>query len=564
MVYRIIVVLTLASLLLPFQVSTQAETTPQGVETLLANMTLQEKAGQVMMVSLYGKDLTEAGANFIHDYHPGAVSLFAYNTDYQPASEVARLINNMQTVATQEGAHIPLFIAVDHEGGRVQRIINDVTLFPDPLAYGATPDLDQVEAVGAAMADELGEIGVNMNLGPVLDLFTQRDMEDKNRVLHRRTFGQDPQLVGEATAAFVAGHTQSGIISVVKHFPGHGGTAVDSHHRLPIIESDPQLPLEAFQTAIDAGLPAVMVGHLYYTQLEPTPNLPSSLSPTIISLLRDDMGFDGLIMTDALDMASIAGNYPIPDAALMALQAGVDMVVMGPNVSWQTQESTAQRIVAAVESGDLPLARLDESVRRILTLKASFGLLDWEPVQVDGLEGRIDMEASREALLALYESAATLVKDDSHLLPFAPDDKIAVVYPAIYEYLNTPCGQLAPTETKLYGYTFFPTQLDYNSVARIGVDYDKIIIFVEDAYKNVPHRDLVNLLPAEKTLAVALSSPLDLALFPQVSSYMVMYTNSTISQEAACHVLFGGLPITGRLPIAIGDYPTGTGIQIPD
>jgi beta-N-acetylhexosaminidase len=530
-------------------------------------MTPQEKVGQVFMVSLYGKDLTEAGATLLQTYHPGAVSLFAYNTDFQPAEEVARLINAMQHEATQHGAGIPLFIAIDHEGGRVQRLVNDVTLFPDPLAYGAVDDPALVQAVGAALADELAQLGINMNLAPVLDLFSERDMLDKNRVLHRRTLGQDSVRVGQAAAAFAAGQSQRGVVSVGKHFPGHGGTAVDSHHRLPVLEMDSATayaePLAAFQTAIATGhLPAIMLGHLYYSALEPQANLPASLSPTLVTLLRDEMDYDGLIMTDALDMAAIAGTYALPDAALLALNAGVDMVVLGPNVSWQTQEAAFEHILAALENGQLAPERLDEAVRRILTVKAEFGLLEWQPVEVDGVAQRINRDESRQALLALYEAAVTLVKDEEGLLPFGPDDTIAVAYPAIYEYLNTPCGQLAPPETKLYGYTFFPSDFDFNSVARLGLDYDKVVIFVEDAYKHLAHRDLVSLLPPEKTIVVALSSPLDLALFPQVSSYVVVYSNSEVSQEAACQAIFGPPPIQGSTPIQIGDYPPGTGILI--
>jgi beta-N-acetylhexosaminidase len=154
-------------------------------------MSLAEKAGQVFMVSIYGRNLPEAGAALITDYHPGAVALFAYNTDYQPLAEVASLINQMQALSTADNGP-PLFIALDHEGGRVRRLVNGVTRFPDPLGFGALPEPGPYQTIGRLTGAELRAVGVNMNLAPVLDLFSRPDLQDKNRVLYRRTLGDDP------------------------------------------------------------------------------------------------------------------------------------------------------------------------------------------------------------------------------------------------------------------------------------------------------------------------------------------------------------------------------------
>lgn len=536
----------------------------QRVENLLASMTLEEKVGQLFMVSIYGRRLPEAGELLITQYHPGAVALFNYNTEWETGGSVAFLINQMQTAATSSGAEIPLIIAADQEGGRVRRIVNEVTQFPDPLWLGAITDMDVIREVGRVTGAELRAIGVNMNLAPVADLYTREDMFDKNRVLHRRTFGDDPNRVGEQAAAYAQGLGAAEVIGVLKHYPGHGGAA-DSHKELPHIEMDAATalngPLRAFEVAVREGVPAIMVGHLNYTALEPVPNLPASLSPTMIGILRHDFGFDGLVMTDAMDMAAIAGNFEIPQAALMAIQAGVDMVVMGPNISWATQQNSIQRVMDAASSGELSQTRLDESVRRILSLKAQYELLDWQPLDPDQVTAQYDPEPAQAALLESYMAAATVVRDERRLLPLDPQEKIAVVYPAIYETIYFTCLELA-REIEYYGYVFYPEIKDFNSVSRLGIEYDKIVIFVEDATKHLIQSDLVKVLPPEKTIVVALSSPYDLELFPDVSTFMALYTSLDASQAAACKVLFGDHPARGRLPIAVGNYPSGSGIDI--
>jgi beta-N-acetylhexosaminidase len=313
--------------------------------------------------------------------------------------------------------------------------------------------------------------------------------------------------------------------------------------------------------AVEEGVPAVMVGHLVYTDLEPVPNLPASLSPTMNGILRDDFGFDGLVMTDAMDMAAIAANFSIPDAALMAVDAGVDMLVMGPNMSVPTQIASMQRIIDAVNNGELSEAELDERVRRVLTLKAQYGILDWQPSDPETISERIDLQAGQDALLELYMDAATVVRDESGLLPLQADEDVVIIYPASYEAIYNTCLGIA-FDVTYYAYTFFPPDEEYNYVSRLGIDHPKVVIFVEDTFRNLRQRDLVNLLPPERTVIVALGSPIDLELFPEHSTVMTMYNSLPASHAAACNVLFGEHPAIGRLPVAIADYPTGSGIDI--
>jgi len=542
-----------------------SENTPATVDDLIANMTLEEKAGQVFMVSLYGANMTEAGRDLIMEYHPGAVALFSYNTDFQPVGEVAQLINAIQETSMMSGQGIPMIIAIDHEGGRVRRLVNDVTRFPDITFMGAVTDYDGVRSLGAAAGAELRQVGINMNLAPVTDLYAHGDLFDKNRVLYRRTFGDDPEQVGTVAAAYDDGLAESNVIGVLKHFPGHGG-APDSHLDLPIVEMDADTAystaLRSFEIAIQEGAPAIMVGHLVYTALEPVENLPASLSPTLVTeILRGEFGFDGLVMTDALDMDAISENYGLPEASVMALNAGIDLVVLGPNVSWQTQRNSIQAVIDAVLSGELSEERLNDAVRRVLTTKAEFNILTWEPVDTETLAESIDLERSQEALFESFMDAATVVKDDNQQLPLVDDGELAIIYPVVYEDILNACREYAP-DARYYGYVLFPTQSDVNAVSGLGRQFDQVVIFTEDVHKNEDQARMVNVAPPERTTVVALNSPYDLEFFPLVSTYMAMYTTHEMAQQAACHVLFGGHPAQGQLPFSVAGYPTGTGVMI--
>ncbi len=563
---KIIWLLLIFSLALPPVSARQATLSDaERVEKIVADMTLEEKVGQMFMVNIYGKELGQRATEFIQQHHPGAVAIFGYNTDFEPASATAAFINQIQAVSTTSGAEIPMIIATDQEGGRVRRLVNDVTFFPDPLALGATTQPEAVERVGLALGSEMRAMGITMNLAPVADLHTREDMLNQYRVMHRRTFGDDPDRVGEQVAAYARGLEQAGVIGVVKHYPGHGG-AGDSHAGLPTVELDAEtalaVPLRTFEVAVQNDIPAVMVGHLYYKNLEPVENLPATLSPTLLGILRDDFGFDGVIMTDAMDMGALMDNFYVPDAALKFVQAGGDMFVAGPYLTWDMQRAAMQRLIDAVNNDELEESRIDESVTRILLLKARYGLLDWQPIEPDSVLENIALADSQNALIQTYMDAATVVKDENNLLPLAATDSVAIAYPIIYQEVLNTCQTFAP-EAEYYGYNFEPAAWEYGIVAGLGNKYDKVVIFTEDAFLNPRIADLVAPLPPEKTIVVALSIPYDLEKMSDVSTYMAMYNSIPASRTAACNVLFGAHPVTGRLPVAVGDYPSGSGLDIP-
>ncbi|MCZ7542642.1 MAG: glycoside hydrolase family 3 protein [Anaerolineae bacterium] len=390
------------------------------VDRLLASMTPAQRVGQLFMVSVWGPELPINGQRFIQQTAPGGVVLFESNTG-SPAS-LARFTNALQEAAAGGGLP-PLFIAVDHEGGLIQRLKDDngFTVFPVGQLVTATGDPADAAAVGRAMAEELLAVGINMNLAPVADLETNRE----NPVVARRAYGSDPDMVGRTIAAFIEGAQEARLLAVAKHFPGHGATTQDSHTGLPVLDHDAArlraVEMVPFQYAADAGVAAIMAAHIWFPNLEPEEGRPASLSyPVLTGLLREAMGYQGLIMTDALDMNAIDRRFFYGEAARLAVQAGVDLIAFGGQVSLEDQQAAIAEVIQAVEDGAIPQARIDESARRILETKARFGLLRWSPVDPDTAAARMNVAAHQRLVADLFPRALTLVKDDGAHLPPRP------------------------------------------------------------------------------------------------------------------------------------------------
>ncbi|MEO8397688.1 MAG: glycoside hydrolase family 3 protein, partial [Chloroflexota bacterium] len=357
--------------------SLQAQPADPDIDAIIASMSLEHKVAQMFLVTLHGSVLTEIGAEDLRTWQPGGVVLFETNNG-NPAS-MTKLINAFQSTITEAGG-FPMLVSVDQEGGVVTRLTDGFTMFPAPILITAAGD-DMAYKVGQASATELSAVGINMNLAPVADLETYKD----NPIIFRRAWGSDPNIAGDAVAAFIRGSESLNVLATAKHFPGHGESRQDSHGTLPTID----LPLDRlesvefvpFEKAISANVAAIMVGHLYMPALEPTPGLPASLSHAVITgILREQMGYNGLIVTDALDMNAVDLNFNFYDAAVMAVNAGVDLLAMGPGIGQQVFEAAMQRVVDDVRAGKIPESRIDESVRRILETKKQYGILNWQPL----------------------------------------------------------------------------------------------------------------------------------------------------------------------------------------
>ena len=354
-------------------------------------MTLQEKLGQLFIVGFEGSEPSEALKDLIQRHRIGGVILLGRNI-----RDPLQLLSLTTALQESRGAlpglpssgglkpaptNLPLFIAVDQEGGRVSRLKAPFTQFPSPTRLGKSGSVEMASAVGASIGKELRAVGINVNFAPVLDV----NINPQNPVIGDRAFGSDPALVGKLGVAFFQGLKDQRIISVGKHFPGHGDTALDSHEALPVVgprrERLERVELRPFAEAIKAGIPALMTAHVLYPALDPL--LPATLSKTILTdLLRGELAFPGLIMSDDLEMKAIASYYGIGEAAVRFVEAGGDLVLICHRFDRQLEAVEAVR--RAVEEGRLSEERIDTSLERIAKAKEEY-LTPYEPLRPEGL-----------------------------------------------------------------------------------------------------------------------------------------------------------------------------------
>ncbi len=336
------------------------------VQLLLDSLTVEEKVGQLLLAGIEGTVPGEDAAFAIEECRVGSVILFRRNVE--SCAQAAELVSALRAM---NGGAIPLLIAMDEEGGVVSRMPAEVVDLPSAYTYGKTGDEGLCLRLGQALAAQCAAIGVNCDFAPVADIWSNPD----NTVIGRRAFGTDGDRVSALVPRVAEGLRQGGVIPVVKHFPGHGDTAVDSHYDLPVVtktvEELEALELKPFRAAVEQGVPAVMVAHLLVREVDDT--LPATLSPAVVNgLLREGLGFDGVVFTDDLTMGAITDSYGIGEAAVLAVEAGCDVLLVCHGSD--NLRAARDALLEAVVSGRIGAERLDRSVYRILSLKQAYEL----------------------------------------------------------------------------------------------------------------------------------------------------------------------------------------------
>ncbi|TJY43339.1 beta-N-acetylhexosaminidase [Cohnella pontilimi] len=335
----------------------------------IRSMSLEEKVGQMMLAGVKGTVLDESAKTMIRNDHVGGIILFKENVSGLRASTA--LINGLKKA--NAGNPVPLFMSVDQEGGRVTRLPNDFLPMPANAVVGRTKDTGLAEQMGALIAKQLKLLGFNVDFAPVLDV----NSNPNNPVIGDRAFGSTATLVKNMGLAEISGLRSGGIIPVVKHFPGHGDTSVDSHLELPVVRKTAaqleQMEWVPFKAAIDAHIEAVMVAHILFPLIDP--DAPASFSKVIIGeQLRGKLGFHGVVITDDFTMGAIADNYGIADAAVRSVQAGTDIILVAHG--YDNAHEVYEALLQSVRSGRISESRIDESVARILQLKQKYRLSD--------------------------------------------------------------------------------------------------------------------------------------------------------------------------------------------
>lgn len=564
-------------------------------EKTLRKLSLEEKVGQIFMVRLQAAFLNVESPAYlqlrdtIRKYHIGSILMtvpaqgqFVYHTE---PYEAAALLNRLQS-----DSKLPLLVAADFERGLSMRL-NGATVFPHAMAFGATGNLQYAEAFGRITAQEARAIGVHWNFFPIADV----NSNPANPIINIRSFGGDSKQVGDMAAAYIRGARANGMLTTAKHFPGHGDTATDSHLGLAQVTADlPRLDsieLPPFREAISAGVDSIMVAHVTVPKLDPDPNHVATTSPAVVTdLLKNQLGFKGLVVTDAMDMGALTRLYQSDPgrAAVDAFKAGNDLITLPADL-----DAAYRAVLAAVQAHEIPPQQLDASVLKILKAKASVGLHKARLVDLNALPEDIGKPQNLAMGQQISDDAITLLRDNRKLLPLHPSgtgrtslpyqnievvsNRLAVVI--LSDDVRTDSGRVLERQIRSQVPDASVTYVDPGLAGALSgevlraVDQARAVIAavyeIPTAGKAVRKADgtvvnSVSLSSASaallerilehanaKTAVLAMGNPYLAEDFPQVQNYLCAYSNTTVSEASAVKALFGQIPIRGHLPVSI-------------
>ncbi len=542
------------------------------VARTLRSLSLRAKVGQLVHVRVPGRFLNDRSEEFlrlqdeIRRNQVGGLILSAGNV-----FESVMLLN-----ALQQQSPLPLLVSADFERGASFRI-TDTTSFPWTMAIGAAGAEEYAYQQGAVTAREARALGVHWIFAPVLDVNNNPD----NPVINIRSFGEDPQRVARLGAAFIRGARDNGVLTTAKHFPGHGDTATDSHIGLAVVASDAArleaVELVPFRSAIEAGVDSIMTAHVSIPNVTGEPDIPATLSGKVLTdLLRGTLHFQGLIVTDALEMGGITGRYWTGLAAVRALQAGADALLLPRDTDVAINE-----VVRAIERGDLSQERIDASVEKALLLKSMLRLHRERTVPVDGVMETVADPGSRRLAQDIADAAVTLVRDRAHLLPISPLRPPQLFSLVLSSEPDTAPGSVFQAEMRrrfpgvrtAAADNRVPDELATDIInSASGADIivcgsivrlvsGKGTIALPDSHRKIIDR----LLSTRKPLVwISFGNPYLLRLYPQVQTYMCTFSYADVSQMAAARALTGEIAVSGRMPVSIpGISGVGDGITVP-
>ncbi len=551
------------------------------LDAWLDYLTLEEQVGQLFWTGLPGPELDPGTERLIREGLVGGFVFFSRQGS--DPDRLRTLTDRMQQAARERERHTPgLLIAVDHEGGLVQRFGPPFTAWPGHMALGATRSVAHAEAAAEAMARELRAVGIHLNLAPVADV----NNNPANPVIGVRSFGEDPRLVGRMTAAMVRGFHAGGLGAVAKHFPGHGDTDQDSHQALPVVpharERLNRVELPPFRAAIEAGVDVIMTAHVLFPAVA-TDGLPATLSPAVLQgMLREELGFEGVVVTDALDgMKAITDHFGLEQGLVMALQAGADAALV-PD-SFDVLPELHALVVRSVREGVIPRERLQEAVRRILRLKAGMGLLPPHPNAADEAAASarlsdpplevVGASAHRELARTIGAEALTVVRNRHLPLRLRPDQPILVVGPSYSAGLPTPGDVSTALGAGVKAYhpnvvevtlPRSPGLADADRVREAARGAAAIIYGVYNGHRYPAHQALIRELIAagRPVIVVGLGEPYELLRIPELETYVAAYGYQPPNLYGVGALIFGQAQPVGKLPVTIpGLYPAGHGLS---
>ncbi|MEU9407912.1 glycoside hydrolase family 3 protein [Streptomyces sp. NPDC048281] len=562
------------------------------LRALISRMTIEEKVGQLFVMRVYGHSATDpdqadidanlqeigvrTAAELIGKYRVGGIIYFTWTHNTRNPRQIAELSNGIQRASLEQPRGLPVLIATDQEHGAVCRIGKPATLFPGAMALGAGGSTADARTVGRVSGAELRAMGVRQDYSPDADV----NVNPANPIIGVRSFGAGPDAVGALVAAEAQGYQDAGVAATAKHFPGHGDTAVDSHTGFPVITHSRELweKLDAvpFRAAIEAGIDSVMTAHIQFPALDGSGD-PATLShPVLTGILRDELGYDGVVVTDSLGMEGVRTKYGDDRVPVLALKAGVDQLLNPPtlDVAWNA-------VLKAVGDGELTEARLDESVLRILRLKSRLGLLDRPYVNAKDVGRVVGAAKHLAAADRIAERTTTLLVNEGGLLPLSPRTHGTVLVvgadpDAPSGTTGPPTGVLAAALTEL-GFTASalstgtaPSPATVDQAVAAARAADAVVVGTYNVTAGGGQQQLVERLVATgvPVVAVAVRNPYDVAQLPSVRACLAAYSWTDVELRAAARVIAGRVAPRGRLPVPVQRaddpaqvlYPIGHGL----
>ncbi|HHY09406.1 MAG TPA: beta-N-acetylhexosaminidase [Firmicutes bacterium] len=518
----------------------------------MEHLSLKEKVGQLMMFGFAGKAIPPHIEKFITEGNLGGIIHFSRNID--DPKQIRALNDELQALAKRSPSGLDLLISIDQEGGSVVRLTNGVSVSPGNMALGAADSAELAEQVGQVMGEELRAAGFNINLAPCLDV----NNNSKNPVIGVRSFGSDPVKVAELGSALIRG-LQRHLAAVGKHFPGHGDTHVDSHLSLPVIDHSWErleaVELVPFKKAIETGVKGILAAHVFFPTLEPNPNLPATLSPAVLTkLLRERLGFTGLILTDCMEMEAITKNFSLGEAAVLTIEAGSDIVIVSHTP--ERQKEAVRAVVEAVERGRIPEERIDESLARIYALKKGFRADSQKPASLSGA-------AKSDVMAAAVEKSLTVVRGKNELpLQRGPVYVIETAAQAtsIAEEKIEGSTTLADALAK-EGFTVEREQVgltvgggEIKRLAAKAANHSLVIIVAQDAHRHAGQAEMIRqVAAASKTIVIGARTPYELTALPNAAAYIAVYTNRAFVWPQVAALLVGKIKGQGRLPVTLNE-----------
>ncbi|MBM3116491.1 beta-N-acetylhexosaminidase [Jeongeupia naejangsanensis] len=486
------------------------------------NHELRSKVGQLFMVGFDALEVNDHITRMIREQRVGGVILFRRNV-HTPA-QIAKLCRRLQEV-NAEVSDIPLLISLDQEGGMVMRIEQGVTPIPAAMAFQAAGSTADCEKLSQINGEEMRQIGLNMNLAPVLDV----NNNPLNPVIGVRAYGEDAETVIEYGLAAVRGLQHAGMIATAKHFPGHGDTATDSHYAMSVVPHDKArlkaVELAPFQAAIDAGVDAIMTAHVAFPAIEPDAAMPATLSKNVLTgLLREEMGFKGVVISDCLEMAAISEGVGVAVGAVGTLQAGADIVLVSHLE--ERQQAAVEAVLQAVERGEISEARIDEALARVMVLKRSKAVQEWQnaPVEPQGL-----MKTESLALARKVQAAALQVQGDFQPLDLSKPvtlitvevrsrseiDEVAIARNKEPRSSMLPALEEAGVQVREYALSAEALQEEVDGAIAFAQGAEQIVLQTYNAQLIEGQQRLIKALPQDKLWVVAGRLPYDMDLAPQ-------------------------------------------------